>query len=105
MSPKEAAQGGVGIQFAIGIVMVSTMDGNPKRRRKLQAAGAKYHEDVFKPKWAREAAVSQKAMETDIDAENAEYEHAHCRDDDAGPAEEPGKQRQRRQQMTKNKAD
>jgi len=60
---------------------------------------------VLKPKRTRKAAMRDEPMETKIDSKNAEHIHSDGKSDDPGPAEEPGKKRQRRKSVTENKSD
>jgi hypothetical protein len=49
--------------------------------------------------------MREQPMEADIYSENAEHVHSDSKNDDSGPAEEPGNQGQRCQRVTENKSD
>ena len=105
MGPEEALERRMGIALLIGEAMVTAVDGHPEGRRELQAAGSEEGEAVLEPERAGEAAMGEQAVKSEIDPEDAEDIHARGQESDAGPAEEPGKQRQEGEGMTEDEAD
>src|ERR1700761_967831 len=103
MRPKEIDQRAVRIRLLVGMVVVPAMHSDPECRRALQGAYAENRQRVLDPSRTVEAAMGQKAMKADIDAEHAENKKAREGNRDAAPAEEPGHEGQQRQQVVKAK--
>ena len=99
---KKLLTGRMRIVLVIGIVVVTPVDGDPEARRELQAACAENSQRMLEPKRAREAAVREQPVEADVDSDNAERIHAHSKQDDARPAEEPGDESQRSERMAED---
>jgi len=74
--------------------MMPPVDRNPVWRRFHHTARSQQDEGALQPARTGKAAVSQQAMEAEVNADGAEDVDAESSDKNAGPAEEPGNGRQ-----------
>ena len=83
----------------IGAVMVQAMGGHPPGGRILETANRDDRKSVLKPQRTAKAAVAEQSMITEVDPGSTEDIDPDHRQRDAGPAEEPGIERQQCQQV------
>jgi hypothetical protein len=84
----------MGIQIIVGVMVMSAVNRGPMGGRELQRAGADDGERALNPSSALEGTMRDQAVIGQIDANDAKDESAHIKENDAGPAEKPGKYRQ-----------
>ena len=99
MGPQEVDHRTMRVRLFVGMGMMMAMDGDPARGRVLHRAEAENGERMLEPLGTDKAAMRQQAMIAEADPQHPEHEQAGERDDHGGPAEQPGYERQQRQQM------
>src|SRR6266481_2976869 len=94
MRPQKMDQWAMRIRLPVRVLVMQPMVGNPTPRSVLETAHTKNGERVLQPFRAHHATMGQQPMKAQADSERAENIQAEERYHDAGPAEEPGHERE-----------
>jgi MFS family permease len=96
VAPEEAGQRRVRVRLFVGELMMAAVNGDPARRRFLQAGHRDDDHGVLEPFGTFQAAMGEKSVIAKVDAEQPAQMGADDRHDEAAPGEIAGHERKHR---------